>query len=106
MATDDTDLRRVAAADAPSAANSAPDDAWRERLLASLRDCDVQRAPRAPQLQWLITMIVVAVIAAIVVIGRHAIAVNLRQARVSDWVVRAIDIVWILFVIFVLARIR
>jgi hypothetical protein len=106
MLTEGNGFAESAPVTGASLESSPADDARRERLLASLRDCDVQRAPRAPQLQWLITMIVVGAIIVFAMVGRYALAVNMRQSRVSEGVVWAIDLLWIAFVIFVLARIR
>jgi hypothetical protein len=81
------------------------DDGWRTRLLASLRDCGVQRSPRNAAGYWVLAVFLIIVLAAVSGIMNHMIKENLRTEgdQIAGWVIRGI---WALFAIFVLCRIR
>ena len=89
----------------PPVHSPADDGAWRERLLASLRDCGVQPAPRNTALRWIVMFLVVGTILVLTVIVRQILDANTRTER--DPILRSIPyILWYLFAVFVLARIR
>ena len=76
-------------------AKPADDSAWRERLLASLRDCGVQRAPQNWELRWFIALLVVATIAFTILVERHLVSELLnRESHASlRW---GVDLVYML----------
>jgi hypothetical protein len=80
------------------------DGAWRGRLLASLRDCGVQRAPRNAAVYWILAIALIIVLAVASLIGEQMMK-NLRTEgdRMVGWVIR---VVWFLFCIFFVYRLR
>jgi ryanodine receptor 2 len=82
----------------------AGDGSWRSRLLASLRDCGVQRSPRSGTAYRFLASCLVIVLAAISLIGKE-LSKNLHTEgdRFFGWI---IGIVWLLFCIFCLYRLR
>ena len=81
------------------------DPAWRDRLLASLRDCGVQQTRRNWILQWFITLLVAAAIAIVTLVGRLILSEALRNQ--SDAPLRAaVALAWGAFVTLVLLRVR
>lgn len=79
-------------------------DDWHARLLASLRDCGVQRPAHDWVLQSIITFVVVLVLGLVSKFGSRALEENL-QTEGDRAVGIGIEIVWTLFCVFVLARV-
>ena len=83
---------------------TADDLAWRDHLLASLRDCGVQRAPRHGMFQWVITIIVVAMILVVSRVCSFILSENLGHGDPVSLMVPYL--LWYAFVVFVLVRVR
>jgi hypothetical protein len=82
----------------------AGDSSWRPRLLASLRDCGVQRPPRSGTGYRVLASIIVVVLAVISLIGKE-LSKGLRTE--GDLIFgQIIGVVWLLFCIFVVYRLR
>lgn len=80
-------------------------DTWRERLLASLRDCGVQRAGGNPAGRWALAIFVCLVLGAMSIVVRH-VQGQLDRTEGDRAVAFALGVVWFLFAIFVLVRVR
>ncbi len=85
--------------------SSEPSDAWRERLLASLKDCQVQRAPRRPFLNNVLAVVVMLV----TIVAARLLAAGINDlTRGPEGAMAAIigyPLLFI-FVVVVLARVR
>ena len=78
---------------------------WRERLLASLRDCGVEPAPRRAAWHWTVMIVGLTAILIVTLVGRAVVDEALRHE--SQAAVRwGIYVAWILFAVFVLSRLR
>ena len=80
------------------------DDAWRPRLLQSLRDCGSPPRKRSAILRG-IAYFVVAIIFAIVSLAMSAMLAD-RHARFTPAERSTLGILWFLFAVFVFARLR
>ena len=78
--------------------------AWHTRLLETLRDCGVQRATSVG-ITWLVSVAMVLGVAMVTLVGRNLVDANLRNTPDAElrW---GINLVWLTFVILVLARVR
>jgi hypothetical protein len=74
------------------------------RLLETLRDCGIDRAPTSRGLRWVLSAVVVFAIGIATLIGRNAMDAALTTADNQARVV--ITVLWVAFATFVLARVR
>lgn len=81
------------------------DRTWRDRLLESLRDCGVQKAPRHPALRWILLIVFLIGLAIVTFVVRKLLEQNLRTEPnpVLRWLPY---IVWYIVAVFLLARAR
>jgi hypothetical protein len=84
-----------------SAGALAGDGSWRPRLLASLRDCGVQRSPRSGVVYWIVAGCLVAVLTVISLIVR---TFSRDSPRPEDGFI--VEGVWELFCFFFAYRLR
>lgn len=82
------------------------DDPWRTRLLESLRDCGVQRVTGTRWGRWIVNVGLAMLLMTVTFIGRFVIQQINPSTDGDKFIFGVISVLWMLFVTFVIIRLR